>query len=505
MLDRLLPLEDEDVSRAARARVQEAGHRRTRPAQRSNRSSAKAERHRERRHRGERSTEELKARQGPDRRRHGSQHRGPGLEEIGVEARTRLRPDRRPHADQRRERVRDRRRHRQACCSPTSRRRRASPPSKPSPGGRAAARYEKMPRCTYCQPQVASLGLTEAQARERGYRGRRPARSPTAATARRSRWRRRTASPSSSSDAEDGRDRRLPHDRPGRDRAARRSIARSASLETTPRELGWTVHAHPTLSEAVKEAALAVNGEAIHSLEPSRSRRQHDAAHATDHGRRSASSTRTELVESPPQMMLIRRFEEKAAEMYARRKIRGFLHLYIGAGSCRRRRHRRPRTTTTTIVTHYREHGHALARGLDPGSSHGRALRQGHGRQPAAAAARCTSSTPSSASWAATPSSPGTCRSPAASALANKQLGNGRRRALHLRRRRRRTRASSTRPSTWRRSGSCRVFLCENNFYGMGTPSGASPPSSEVYKRAEAYDIPAEQSTAWTCSTCTRP
>ncbi|MCH8961510.1 MAG: FAD-dependent oxidoreductase, partial [Bacteroidetes bacterium] len=28
--------------------------------------------------------------------------------------------------------------------------------------------YEKMPRCTYCQPQVASLGLTEAQARERG-------------------------------------------------------------------------------------------------------------------------------------------------------------------------------------------------------------------------------------------------------------------------------------------------------------------------------------------------
>ena len=29
--------------------------------------------------------------------------------------------------------------------------------------------YVKMPRCTYCQPQVASCGLTEAQARERGY------------------------------------------------------------------------------------------------------------------------------------------------------------------------------------------------------------------------------------------------------------------------------------------------------------------------------------------------
>ena len=31
--------------------------------------------------------------------------------------------------------------------------------------------YEKMPRCTYCQPQVASVGLTEAQARERGIPG----------------------------------------------------------------------------------------------------------------------------------------------------------------------------------------------------------------------------------------------------------------------------------------------------------------------------------------------
>src|SRR4030095_3802607 len=29
--------------------------------------------------------------------------------------------------------------------------------------------YEMMPRATYCQPQVASFGLTEAQAKERGY------------------------------------------------------------------------------------------------------------------------------------------------------------------------------------------------------------------------------------------------------------------------------------------------------------------------------------------------
>ena len=36
------------------------------------------------------------------------------------------------------------------------------------------------------------------------------------------------------------------------------------TLEATPRELGWTVAAHPTLGETIKEAALAVSGEAIH-------------------------------------------------------------------------------------------------------------------------------------------------------------------------------------------------------------------------------------------------
>jgi dihydrolipoamide dehydrogenase len=40
------------------------------------------------------------------------------------------------------------------------------------------------------------------------------------------------------------------------------SLARAA--EATIDELGFTVHAHPTLSEAVKEAALAARGEAIH-------------------------------------------------------------------------------------------------------------------------------------------------------------------------------------------------------------------------------------------------
>ncbi|MEE9198716.1 MAG: pyruvate dehydrogenase (acetyl-transferring) E1 component subunit alpha [Dehalococcoidia bacterium] len=65
------------------------------------------------------------------------------------------------------------------------------------------------------------------------------------------------------------------------------------------------------------------------------------------------------------QMLLIRRFEEKSAEMYMRGKIGGFLHLYIGeeAIAVGVMTSLRP---DDYIVTHYREHGHALARGIEP-------------------------------------------------------------------------------------------------------------------------------------------
>jgi pyruvate dehydrogenase E1 component alpha subunit len=65
------------------------------------------------------------------------------------------------------------------------------------------------------------------------------------------------------------------------------------------------------------------------------------------------------------QMMLIRRFEEKCGEYYTKGKIRGFLHLYTGQEACAvgaiAALEERDK-----IVTHYRDHGHALARGLDP-------------------------------------------------------------------------------------------------------------------------------------------
>ena len=63
------------------------------------------------------------------------------------------------------------------------------------------------------------------------------------------------------------------------------------------------------------------------------------------------------------QMLLVRRFEEAAAEQYAAGNIRGFLHLYIGeeavaAGAISALREE------DNIVATYREHGHALCRGV---------------------------------------------------------------------------------------------------------------------------------------------
>lgn len=66
-------------------------------------------------------------------------------------------------------------------------------------------------------------------------------------------------------------------------------------------------------------------------------------------------------------MLLVRRFEEKAAEFYTLGKIGGFCHLYIGqeavgVGAVS------ALEPEDAILCSYRDHGHALVRGLDPGA-----------------------------------------------------------------------------------------------------------------------------------------
>jgi pyruvate dehydrogenase E1 component alpha subunit/2-oxoisovalerate dehydrogenase E1 component len=63
------------------------------------------------------------------------------------------------------------------------------------------------------------------------------------------------------------------------------------------------------------------------------------------------------------EMLRIRRFEEKCAEMYSAMKIRGFLHLYIGEEAVAVAV-MQELTPNDAVVATYREHGHALARGI---------------------------------------------------------------------------------------------------------------------------------------------
>ena len=63
------------------------------------------------------------------------------------------------------------------------------------------------------------------------------------------------------------------------------------------------------------------------------------------------------------EMLRIRRFEEKCAELYSAGKIRGFLHLYIGEEAVAVGL-MQSLTPEDAIVATYREHGHALARGI---------------------------------------------------------------------------------------------------------------------------------------------
>ncbi len=122
--------------------------------------------------------------------------------------------------------------------------------------------YKTVPACTYCQPQVASIGLTEAKAKEEGYNikiGRFPYSASGKARAIGTR---------------DGLVKLIFDKKYGEllgahiigseatELIAELGIAKS--LEATPVELNRTIHAHPTLSEMIMEAAGDADDQGVH-------------------------------------------------------------------------------------------------------------------------------------------------------------------------------------------------------------------------------------------------
>lgn len=122
--------------------------------------------------------------------------------------------------------------------------------------------YGNIPGCTYCSPEVASVGMTEAQAKEAGYEVK-VGKFPFSASGK-----------ASAAGANDGFV-KLVFDAKYGELLGGHMIGMNVTemiaeivavrkLETTGHELIKTVHPHPTLSEAVMEAAAAAYDEVIH-------------------------------------------------------------------------------------------------------------------------------------------------------------------------------------------------------------------------------------------------
>ncbi|MBK7147813.1 MAG: dihydrolipoyl dehydrogenase [Bacteroidetes bacterium] len=122
--------------------------------------------------------------------------------------------------------------------------------------------YNNIPGCTYCWPEVASVGLTEEQAKEKGYQIK-VGKFPFSASGK-----------ASASGSKDGFVKVIFDAKYGEwlgchmvganvtEMIAEVVVARK--LETTGMEIIKSIHPHPTMSEAVMEAAAAAYGEVIH-------------------------------------------------------------------------------------------------------------------------------------------------------------------------------------------------------------------------------------------------
>jgi len=191
------------------------------------------------------------------------------------------------------------------------------------------------------------------------------------------------------------------------------------------------------------------------------------------------------------QMVLIRRFEEHAAEAYAQAKVGGFLHLYIGEeavavgalNACREDDH---------VLGHYRDHGYALARGCEPQ----RCMAELFGREDGLCHGRGGSMHLADASrnfWGgyAIVGSHIPIGAGMAYAMQYQQrdqivldffgdgaTGNG---IFH---------EGLNMAALWNLPI---IFICENNLYGMGATLAEESPVNEMRIKAEGYTMPSVQ------------
>ncbi len=190
------------------------------------------------------------------------------------------------------------------------------------------------------------------------------------------------------------------------------------------------------------------------------------------------------------QMLLIRRFEEKSAELYSAGRIRGFLHLYIGeeavaVGAMQ------ALTAEDAIVATYREHGHALARGIPAGA----VMAEMYGKANGCSRGRGGSMHMFDAKrrfYGGYAIVAGGLPIAVGLALADRMQGRRRVTAcffgegaaaegeFH---------ESLNLAALWKLPV---LFLCENNLYAMGTALARSESETDLHLKAQSYHVPAE-------------
>jgi len=187
-------------------------------------------------------------------------------------------------------------------------------------------------------------------------------------------------------------------------------------------------------------------------------------------------------------MVRIRRFEETCVELYSAQKIRGFLHLYIGEEAVATGviEHLGP---DDAVVATYREHGHALARGIPAGAI----MAEMYGKVEGCARGRGGSMhlfDRATRFYGGNAIVGGGLPLATGLALADRMLqragvtvcffGEGAvaegefHEAMNL-------------AALWQLPV---LFLCENNLYAMGTALGISESMPDIARKAEAYAVP---------------
>ena len=191
------------------------------------------------------------------------------------------------------------------------------------------------------------------------------------------------------------------------------------------------------------------------------------------------------------EMLRIRRFEAKCAELYQAQKIRGFLHLYDGeeavaVGIMQAMEER------DSVVATYREHGHALARGLPMGEL----MAEMFGKVGGCSRGRGGSMhffDRARRFYGGNAIVGGGLPLAIGIAMADKQLRSGAITACFFG-------EGAAGEGEFHESMNLAelwdlpvLFVCENNLYAMGVPLEAAEAETDIFRKASAYRTPAEK------------